>query len=152
MDLDDFDRQLLARVQADASLTAEQLAEAVALSPSAIQRRLRRLREAGVIEREVAVLDPGRVGSPASFITSLYLHHERPDQVETLRRALAHELAVQQAYYVTGEADYVLVVVAPDVARYEALMAGLMVRHPCIQRYATQVVLAIVKRGLALPL
>ena len=81
MDLDDFDRQLLARVQADASLTAEQLAEAVALSPSAIQRRLRRLREGGVIEREVAVLDPGRVGSPASFITSLYLHHERPDQV-----------------------------------------------------------------------
>ena len=64
MALDRFDRQLLTLVQEDAGRTAEQLAEQVPLSPSAIQRRLRRMREDGVIQRQTAIVDPQRVGRP----------------------------------------------------------------------------------------
>lgn len=149
MDLDDFDRLLLAYVQEDAAATAEKLAEKVPLSSSAIQRRLRRLRDEGVIERQIAVLNPAFLRSTTTFLCSLYLHHERPEQVNALRQALLAEPAIQQVFYVTGDMDLVMVVTAPDVARYESLMAGFLEQHACIQRYATQVTLAVLKRGLA---
>ena len=67
MNLDRFDRHLLNLVQEDASQTAEQLAAAVPLSVSAIQRRLKRLRETGIIQRDIAVVDPKQVGRPTFF-------------------------------------------------------------------------------------
>lgn len=69
--------------------------------------------------------------------------------MNALRQALLAEPAIQQVFYVTGDTDLVLVVTAPDVAQYESLMAGFVERHACIQRYSTQVTLAVLKRGLA---
>lgn len=71
MKLDRHDRRLLNLVRQDASLSAEPLAERVALSPTAIQRRLTRLREDGVIVRETAVLDPAAVGRPTALMARL---------------------------------------------------------------------------------
>lgn len=150
-DLDRFDRQLLNLVQQDAALTAEQLAEQVSLSPSAIQRRLKRLREQGVIARQVAVLDPARVGRAMSFIASLQVESERADRMAALRAWIAAEPHVQQAFYVTGEADFILVVTAADAETYEALMARLLADNPNVRRYTTSVAMNVLKRGLALP-
>ena len=150
-ELDRFDRQLLTLVQQDAALTAEQLAEHVSLSASAIQRRLRRLREQGVIERQIAVLDAAQIGRPTTFIAALRVDSERPEQMARLRSWLEAEAAVQQAFYVTGEADFVLVVTAPGAASYEALMARLLADNPQVRRYTTQVAMGVLKRGLALP-
>lgn len=151
MDLDRFDRQLLNLVQEDAAQTAERLAEQVALSPSAIQRRLRRLRELGVIERETAVVDPRKVGRPTFFIASLQIERERPELLTQLRAWLAEHEQVQQAFYVTGEADFVLVVTAPDTETYDALMARLIAENPNVRRFTTSVALGVVKRGLMVP-
>lgn len=151
-DLDRFDRQLLALVQQDAALTAEQLAEHVSLSPSAIQRRLKRLREQGVIVRQVAVLDAAQVGRPTTFIAGLQVESERPELMARLRAWLEAQAAVQQAFYVTGEADFVLVVTAADATAYEALMARLLADNPNVRRYTTQVAMGVLKRGLALPI
>jgi Lrp/AsnC family leucine-responsive transcriptional regulator len=71
MDLDRFDRQLLNLVQQDSAQTAERLAEQVGLSPSAIQRRLKRMREQGIILRDIAVVEPRAVGRPTFFVVSL---------------------------------------------------------------------------------
>jgi len=150
-DLDRFDRQLLNLVQQDAALTAEQLADQVSLSPSAIQRRLKRLREQGVIQRQVAVVDAAAVGRPTTFIAALQVESERPEPMARLRAWLEAEAAVQQAFYVTGEADFVLVVTAFDAAQYEALMARLLADNPHVRRYTTQVAMGVLKRGLALP-
>lgn len=150
-ELDRFDRQLLTLVQQDAALTAEQLAEHVSLSPSAIQRRLRRLREQGVIQRQIAVLDAAQIGRPTSFIAGLQVESERPELMARLRTWLETEAAVQQAFYVTGEADFVLIVTAPDAAAYEVLMARLLADNPHVRRYTTQVAMGVLKRGLALP-
>lgn len=149
--LDRLDRQLLVLIQDDASLTTEQLARQVPLSPSAIQRRLKRLREDGVIERQVAVLDPTRIGPSTLFVASLQVESERPELMDALRRWLSAEPAVQQAFYVTGEADFVVLVVAPDARAYQALMDRLVRQHPNVRRFTTNVALDVVKRGLAVP-
>lgn len=151
MELDHFDRRLLNLLQQDAGQTAERLAEQVELSPSAIQRRVRRLRETGVIVGETAVLDPAHVGRPVFFIVGLQVERERPEQLARLRSWLSGNPQVQQAFYVTGEVDFVLVVTAPDIHAYEALMARLLQENPNVKRYTTQVALGIVKRGLTIP-
>ena len=151
IDLDRFDRQLLNAMQSDAAATSEKLAERVALSTSAIQRRLRRLRELGVIERETAIVDPRLVGSPTFFVVSLQVERERPELLAQLRRWIAAEPQVQQAYYVTGEADFVLIITAPDTEAYDALMTRLVSDNANVRRFTTNVALGVVKRGLTIP-
>ncbi len=151
MELDDFDRRLLNLVQNDAGQTAEHLAESVGLSPSAVQRRLRRLRETGVIVRETAIVDPKCIGNPLSFIVALQVERERPEMLSQLRAWLEAQDHIQQTFYVTGEADFILVVTAPDMQAYDALMARLMADNRNVKRFTTSVALAIVKRGLAIP-
>lgn len=151
MDLDDFDRKLLNLVQADAGQTADRLAETVGLSPSAIQRRLRRLREAGVIERDVAIVAPEAIGHPTFFVTTLQVERERPEILQQLHRWLQQQPQIQQIYYVTGEADFVLIITAPSTAAYEKLMQQLLQDNPNVRRFTTNVVLGTVKRSLAIP-
>jgi len=150
--MDRIDARLLAQLQDDADRTADQLAVAVPLSPSAIQRRIRRLKQAGLIERTVAILDPGKVGAGTCCVAALQVERERPELLAQLRRWLDREPLVQQAYYVTGDADFILIVAAPDMERYEALMSRLMAENPNVRRYNTNVSLGIVKRGLTVPL
>ncbi len=151
MQLDAFDRQIMNLVQQDSSQTAEQMSETVPLSPSAIQRRIRRLRAEGVIVRDAAVLDPAKVGRPTFFIVSLQVERERPELLAHLRRWLADQEHIQQAFYVTGEADFILVITAPDTETYDALMARLVSENANVRRFTTNVALGLVKRGLTIP-
>jgi DNA-binding Lrp family transcriptional regulator len=151
MELDRFDRQLLNLVQEDAAQTAERLAEQVALSPSAIQRRLRRMREHGVIARDCAIVDPRKIGRPTFFVVSLQVERERPELLAQLRKWLAAQEHIQQAFYVTGEADFILVITAPDTETYDALMSRLVSDNPNVKRFTTNVALSLVKRGLTIP-
>ena len=151
MELDRFDRQLLNLIQEDASRTAEQLAEQVHLSPSAVQRRLRRMRAQGVIVRETVVLDPNKIGRPTFFVVSLQVERERPELLSQLRVWLAAQDHIQQAFYVTGEADFVLIITAPDTETYDTLMSRLVSENPNVHRFTTNVALGVVKRGLTIP-
>lgn len=151
MELDRFDRQLLNLIQEDAGQTADQLAGRVALSSSAIQRRLRRLRAEGVIVRETAIVDPKAVGRPTFFVTNLQVERERPELLTQLRQWMSAEEHIQQVFYVTGEADFVLVVTAPDTETYDALMVRLMTENANVKRFTTNVALGVVKRGLTIP-
>lgn len=152
MELDRFDRQLLNLVQVDSGQTAERLAEQVELSPSAIQRRLRRLRDEGVIVRDCAVVDPAAVGRPDFFIVALEVERERADLLAQLRKWLAAEVHIQQVFYVTGEADFILVVTCPDTEAYDALMSRMVRENPNVRRFTTNVALSVLKRGLAIPI
>lgn len=151
MDLDPFDRQLLNLLQEDADRTADQLAESVALSPSAIQRRIKRLRDRGVILRDIAVADHRKIGNPTFFIVALEVERERPELLAQLRKWLAAQAHVQQVFYVTGEADFILVITAPDTETYDALMSDLVMQNPNVRRFTTNVALSVIKRGLAVP-
>ena len=151
MELDRFDRQLLNLVQQDSAQTAERLAEQVGLSPSAIQRRLKRMREQNIIVRDVAVVEPRAVGRPTFFIVSLTVEREHPELLAQLREWLQQRAEIQQVFYVTGEADFVIVVTARDTESFDTFMAGLLQANPNVQRFTTNVVLNLLKRGLTIP-
>jgi len=151
MELDRFDRQLLNLVQEDSAQTAERLAEQVGLSPSAIQRRLKRLREQRVIVRDGAIVDPREVGRPTFFVVSLEVERERPELMAQLRAWLGHCAEVQQAFYVTGETDFVLIVTARDTEAFDAMMSRLVSENPNVRRFTTNVVLNLLKQGLSIP-
>jgi Lrp/AsnC family leucine-responsive transcriptional regulator len=151
MGLDEYDRQLLYLVQEDSGQTAERMAQQVPLSPSAIQRRLRKLREDGVITRYAAILDPAKIGKPTHFVVSVQVERERPEHLTQFRAWLAAQAHVQQAFYVTGEADFILVITAPDTDTYDRLMADLVKDNPNVKRFTTNVALSVVKTGLSIP-
>lgn len=150
--LDKIDRALLAELQDDGTLTSEKLSEQVGLSASAIHRRVRRLEKAGVIERRITVVNPDAVGRSALFLVGIEVERERRDLVEKLRRWIRAERAIQQAYYVTGSSDYVLVVTSPDIAAFDALMSEMMEANPNVRRFTTNVVMSSIKRGLYVPI
>jgi DNA-binding Lrp family transcriptional regulator len=150
-ELDKFDRRILAIVQRDARRSAEMIGAEIGLSASAVQRRMARLREDGVIVAEVALIDPGSVDRRLTVITDLEVERERPELLASLRQWIATEPAIQQAWYVTGDGDYVLVVTARDVDDYEALMRRLIAANANVKRFRTRVALDTLKRGLAVP-
>ncbi|MFO6419022.1 Lrp/AsnC family transcriptional regulator [Hylemonella sp. W303a] len=149
-ELDVFDSKILDLVQKDCQLSAELIADAVGLSASAVQRRLRRMRQDKTIRAEVAVVNPQAVGDAMCFLSGL----EIKDNYEALPRirqwALA-EPAVQQVFYVTGSFDLMMVVVARDVQAYDALAARLMAEIPQVVRMTTHVVIDTLKQSLFVP-
>jgi len=150
-DLDSFDRAILAELQRN-NLTPQRLiAEHVNLSAPAVQRRIKRLHEEGVIAANVAVLEPARVGRTLTAVITVQLVNDRPDLSHGLRDRIAKEAAVQQCFYVTGETDYVLVVTASDMEDYQAITRRLFEGDDNIRRYSTSIALERVKTGLHLP-
>lgn len=151
LQLDDFDRHILDLLQQNAARTADSLANEIALSASAIQRRIKKLREEGVIRREIAVVDAEKVGAGVTFIVGLQVEKERQDLLHSLRRWCKREIWIQQAYYVTGDVDFVLVVSTPDMAKFEALMQRLLRENPNVRRFDTNVAMSVLKQGLFVP-
>lgn len=152
IELDPQDRRLLSLLQADSSIAINTLADETGLSPASVQRRLRRLRESGVIVREVAVIDPLAVGLGMSFVVMVELERDRIDQLDAFRRKALREPHVQQCYYVTGEADFALVCVTRDMADFEALTRRLFFGDENVRRFRTSVVMGRTKVGLTVPL
>jgi DNA-binding Lrp family transcriptional regulator len=150
-DLDAFDREILRRVQLDARATGEDIGATIGLSAAAVQRRLKRLRDLGVIVADVAVVDPLAVGQAMTFIVGVELERERADMLDAFRRAARADPNVQQCYYVTGAADFMLVVIARDMDDFEAFTRRLLFDNPNIRRFTTNVVMARDKVGLGIP-
>ncbi len=149
---DRFDLAILDILQADNTTPQRAIAQAVNLSAPAVQRRIQRLKDSGVIRANVAVLDPVKVGKPLTIVLEVHLDNERPDRTAPLRARIAAEDAVQQCYSVTGEADYLLVVNVASMVDYEALTRRLFEGDDNIKRFRTSVALASLKTGLRVPL
>lgn len=149
--LDHIDRGILARVQVDCTLPSERIADEVGISPSAVQRRLKRMRETGVILSQVAVLDPRKLGNPLSLIAALEVEREKKELLLQLRQWLNRAAEVQQAFYVTGAADIILVVICPDMQAYDEFSQRLVEENRNVRRVTTSVSLQVYKRGLSVP-
>jgi DNA-binding Lrp family transcriptional regulator len=150
--IDDIDRKILRVIQQDARRSAESIAADIGLSASAVQRRIARLRDDGVITAEVAVVDPKSVGRSLTMIVDVEVERERPELMAVLKRWIAAEVAIQEAWYVTGDGDFVLIVCMRDVEDYDALMQKLVAENPNVRRFRTRVALSTLKRGCAVPI
>lgn len=150
--LDTFDLAILDILQRDNTVSQRAIAQAVHLSAPAVQRRIRRLRESGVIRAEVAVLDANRLGRPLTLLVEVHVHDEHPLRTAGLRQRIASEPAVQQCYAITGEADYLLVISAATMADYQALSERLFGGDDNVRRFRTSVALSCLKSGLQVPI
>ena len=148
---DRADRTLIACLQENARLGVDRLSELSGLSAATVHRRLKRLNETGVIEREIAVVNPDRLGRQMVFVVMVELERERLDQVDAFRRVARAEPQVQQCYYVTGEADFTLICTARDMADFEALTHRLFFENANVRKFRTSVVMDRVKVGLSVP-
>lgn len=120
--LDDLDRRILDQMQRDSSLTNQELAERVHVSPPTCLRRVRRLVQAGVIERQVAILAPEKLGPSLTAIVEVTLDVQAAEQMEAFERAIAQEDAVLQCYRVSPGPDFVVIAQVPDMPAYHALV------------------------------
>ena len=127
--LDDVDRRILNILQVDASQTNAELAELVHVSPPTCLRRVKQLTEHGVIERQVAIVAPDKVGSRLSAIVEITLDVQAADRMEEFERVVADEAAVLQCYRVSPGPDFVLVVQVADMPAYHALAHRLFTTH-----------------------
>ena len=138
---DNFDLKLLNAMQDDADRTADQLAEIVALSPSAIARRLRRLREEGAIARTVALLSPDLVDRRLRALIRIQLHEHAPAAgLAALRDRLQSLDEVQLCMEVSGSDDMVLLVACRDMPAFNAFADNELASSAVVRRYETSFV------------
>lgn len=150
--LDKIDRRILAIVQKDARRPAELIGADVGLSASAVQRRMARMRDERIITAEVAVIDPMSVGHPLTMIVDVEVERERPELLASLKQWIAAQPFIQEAWYVTGAGDYVLIVIARDVDDFEGSMQRMIAENANVRRFHTRVALSTLKRGLLVPM
>ncbi|GLZ88054.1 AsnC family transcriptional regulator [Metapseudomonas resinovorans] len=152
MTLDIFDLKLLKEVQQDAGRSQAELGERVNLSAAAVNRRLKRLNEDGVIRRTVALVDPVQLGHQLTVIAEVEVESERLDLLDAMKRSFLACPQVQQCYYVAGEFDFVLVLAVKSMEQYTDLTRQLFFESNNVRRFRTLVSMSNVKVGLEVPL
>ncbi|MBS0449673.1 MAG: Lrp/AsnC family transcriptional regulator [Proteobacteria bacterium] len=145
--LDRYDRAILRLLQQDNKTPQRVIAEAVALSTAAVQRRIAAMESAGVILANVALVDPEALSATITSIVEVHLHDERASTVDAAKALFKDTPEVQQCYYVTGGTSFVLVIVAADMRTYERLTRRLFAENETIKSYRSLVALDRVKTG-----
>ncbi len=144
---DSFDRAILRLVQADNKMPQRAIAEAVNLSTAAVQRRIAAMEKSGVIQRNVAMVDPAALGLTITAIVEVYLADERAATVDRAKAVFRAAPEVQQCYYVTGGTSFVVIIIAPDMNVYQATARRLFEENEAVSHYRTLVALDRVKMG-----
>lgn len=148
--LDSFDRAILRIVQRDSKLPQRTIAEMVNLSAAAVQRRIAAMEAAGIIARNVAIVDPDAVAMTITAIVEITLKDERAATVDAVKALFRATPEVQQCYYVTGGISFFLIIVAPDMRAYERLTRRLFAENDAVASYRTLVALNRVKTDTAI--
>ena len=152
MELDVTDLRILNIVQKNNRLTGDALAQLVGLSATACQRRLKRLRDEGVIEADVSIILPKAVGRQVQMLVLVSLEHERTEIIDRFKKAIRATPEVVNGFYVTGESDFALYVTARDMEDYERFTQRFFYENQDIKGFQTMVIMDRVKVGFALPL
>jgi len=150
--MDGFDRKLLAALQADARLTNQDLADQVGLSASQCSRRRSALEAAGVITGYHAAVSGAALGLEMIVFVQVILDTHSPGNSRAFRDLVACLPEVQEAFSLTGEADYQLKLVVPDLKTLSTILNDVLLAHPSVARVRSSIVLNRLKQGFLLPL
>lgn len=148
--LDAFDRAILRILQVDNTTPQRQIGEAVNLSAPAVQRRIRRMERDGVIVANTARVDAAAVGLPLTIFVEVELVSETPPEIDAVKRRFRDAPEVQQCHYVTGEVDFILVVVIESMAAYEDFTRRMFFEGGNVKKFRTLVSMDPVRQGSAL--
>ena len=152
MKLTRTDRRLLAELQRDATRNQSELAEMVGMSRTSCWRRIRDFEEAGLIERQVVLLNPKKAGFMLEVLVLVAMTEHTEQTRESFERHVSILPEVMECFSVSGERDYLLQVVARDMDSYNDFLNAQILRHPAVQSASSTFVLRRVKYSTALPL
>jgi DNA-binding Lrp family transcriptional regulator len=150
--MDGFDLKLLALLQADGRLTNLELAEKVGLSPSQCSRRRAALEANGVIEGYRAHLSADALGLGVLVFVQVTLATHSPDNSKRFQRLIDRLDAVQEAYSLTGETDYLVKLVVPDLKALSHILNDILLPHPSVAHLRSSIVLDRLKQTTILPI
>lgn len=151
--LDRTDRRILENLQKDGSLTNQQLAEKVGLSPSPCLRRVKALEDAGIIIRTATILDHKKLGLSLTAIVLIGMDRHTPERFAAFEEQVADYPEIQECYLITGQsADYMLKVVVPDMEHYHHFLLNHITRIQGVSGVHSSFVLRRVIDSTALPL
>ena len=148
---DHLDRRILELLQEDARISNADLAANIGLSPSPCWRRVRALEERGVIRRYVTLVTPEAIGLPVNVWVHVTLDEQVERRLEHFEKAIVARPEVMECYLMTGESDYLLRVVVPDIKAYDAFYKRL-IRHTDIADVSSSFAMECIKYTTALPL
>ena len=152
MQLDRYDKAILAALQADGRISNVQLAARVNLSESACLRRVRALEDAGLIDHYVALVNQAKAGVPGNVFVFIALSREVDSELAAFEEAVRDLPEVMECFLMTGEFDYLLRVVVADMADYERLHRDSLTRLPGVARVNSSVAIRTVQKKTELPL
>jgi len=151
MPLDHFDLALLDAVQRDAGTSQLDLGSQVNLSSAAVNRRLKKMTEDGVIRGTVAQVDAQKLGYTLTVIAQVDVENERLDLLDAMKKTFLACPQVQQCFYVAGECDFVLILLVRDMEQYTQLTRELFFQSNNVKRFKTLVSMSNVKTGVFVP-
>lgn len=150
--MDAYDRRILGLLQSDGRLSNLELADRIGLSPSPCLRRVRLLEESGAIQGYGAKLDRDSIGLGLTVFVNVKVERHREEQAEAFCAAVTELPEVVSAHLVSGESDFLLQVVVPDLKRYECFLTGTLLKLPGVSDIRSNFAIRTVKSPSPLPL
>lgn len=152
VELDAIDREILFHLQRDGRMSNVALADKVNLSPPACLRRVQRLEQSGVIDGYVMLVNQERVGKRTNLFVEISLQSQSEESLSAFEKAVAACPNVMECYFMSGDVDYLLRVIAEDPQDYERLYRRHLSRLPGVARIKTSFALRAVSRQTSIDL
>jgi Lrp/AsnC family transcriptional regulator, leucine-responsive regulatory protein len=150
--MDKIDKKILKILQTNARITNKELASQLGLSPPPTLERVKKLEQAGYICGYCAILEPTKIGLATTMMVSVTLHHHSEDSIKEMYRAVDSLDEIMECYHVTGDSDFMLKVVCPDIYQYERFVREKLVKLNSLGKIKSSVVLSTLKNSKAYPI
>lgn len=150
--MDSLDRRILNQLQLDAGMTNQALADAIGLSPSACLKRVNRLRAAGIIDREVALLNPNALGQCLHMVVEVTMERDNKALYQRFLNSALSAPEVKQCYQVTGESDFILIMIVKDLDEYDRFCDEVLYSDDNMRKFRTLLSRKRHKFDISLPL
>ncbi len=147
---DTFDLAILRLLQQDCAMPQREIGETVNLSTASVQRRIKRMETDGIICAQAAQIEPKTVGLPLTIIVEVELKEETAGRIDETKRSFQEAPEIQQCYYVTGEIDFILIVIVGDMSEYEDLTQRIFFSNENIRKFQTFVTMDRTKSSWSL--
>lgn len=150
--LDSTDKKILEILQANSNITNAQLAIEIGLSPAPTLERVKKLENAGVLKSYHAVVDTAAVGMGVSTFVTVSLKGHNKDNIERFIKAIKEIEEVVECHHVTGQADFILKIVAPDIPAYQKLMLEKVSNIEVVDNLQSTIILSTFKDSKVIPI
>ncbi|WP_326983667.1 Lrp/AsnC family transcriptional regulator [Chryseobacterium sp. MYb264] len=150
--VDHFDVLILEILQKDNMTPQRDIGDKIGLSAAAVQRRIKKMRETGIIKADVSVVDTEKIKYSVTLLVEIFLDSDKIDLIDQARQVFNATPEVQQCYYVTGESDFMLVIIVPSMKDYEQLTRKIFYSNENIKHFRTLVSMDTIKSNLEIPL